>query len=110
MLHIGGNEVIGNYVLQKLEPEERKLGEYVPFVGNPRSQHVIKGRDSVRRHDEKVFVVYTVQIANLAAGVNLKFRKVCLHKDGVEKFGSHDEILQTKIVAYSSPPEIFVNA
>jgi len=57
-----------------------------------------------------VFVVHTVQIANLAAGVNLEFREVCLHKDGVEKFGSHDEILQTKIVAYSSPPEIFVNA
>ena len=67
----------------------------------------------MRQHkplEQQVVVVNVVKLANLAAGVNLEFREVCLHKDGVEKFGSHDEILPTKIVAYSSPPEIFVNA
>jgi len=54
-------------------------------------------------------IVEKVDIADLAAGVELEFGEVSAQQNGVEKLGAHVGILQLENVAYSNLPEIFVN-
>ena len=101
--------MIGNDVLQKIEPEKRELRQYATLVRNTGYQNVIECRDAIRGHEQQALVVHTIHVPDLATGVKFKFGEVSLQNDGVEELGSHEEILQAKIVAYSSWPEIFVN-
>jgi hypothetical protein len=56
-----------------------------------------------------VVASHLVNVAHLAAGEKFKFREICLQENGIESFGSHEESLDVKTVAYSSRSEIFVN-
>src|SRR5690606_17946503 len=48
-----------------IEPEGRQLREHAPLVRDPRAEHVVEGRDAIRRHDEER-VSEIVDVADLA--------------------------------------------
>ena len=51
---IGGDEVVGDDVSEKVEPEERELGEDLAFVGNAAAQDVVEGGDAVGGDEEEL--------------------------------------------------------
>src|ERR1700761_9353908 len=80
--NIGGNEVVGHHVLQEIEPEQRELGEHASFVRDPGSEHVIEGGDAVGSDEQKMIAIDLVNVADLAARVELQFWDV-----GVQQYG-----------------------
>ena len=62
----GAEDMVGNDVLQQIEPEERKLREDAPLVGNRRGQNDVKGRKAVRRDDQQL-VAEIVDVPHLPA-------------------------------------------
>ena len=61
------DHVIGNHVLQQIEPEQRKLRQHAAFVGYSGGQHHVERRQPVRRDDQQP-VAEIVNVAHLAAG------------------------------------------
>src|SRR5580698_10296122 len=68
-IHVGGDEMIGNDVLKKIEPEERNLGENSAFVWDSGCQHVVKGGDAVGGHEQQMVSVQVVDVADLSTGM-----------------------------------------
>ena len=56
-----------------------------------------------------MIVADLVNVTHFAAGKKLKFGEISLEKNGILNFGSHEESLDVKTVAYSSRSENFVN-
>jgi len=109
MLDVGGDHMIGDDVRKEVKPEQGNLGEHPPFMRDAGRQDVVKGRNAVGGYEKKVLIIKVVNVAYLAAGVKFEVGEVSLEKDGIEKFGAHDEILQVRSVAYSSWSGNFVN-
>ena len=66
--HLGrldGKQMVGDRVLEKLEPECGDLREDPALVGNAGAEHVVECRDAVRRHKQQV-VAQGVDVAHLA--------------------------------------------
>jgi hypothetical protein len=96
-------------VLEEIKPEQGNLGQNATLLRNAGSQHVIEGRNPVGSYEQQAIIIQTVNVTDFAAGMKFEFREVGLQENGIEKLGAHASILQLKIVAYSSLPEIFVN-
>lgn len=109
MLDVGGDHMIGDDVRKEVKPEQGNLGEHPPFMRDAGRQDVVKGRNAVGGDEKKVLIIKIVNVAYLATGVKFEVGEVSLEKDGIEKFGAHDEILQVRSVAYSSWSGNFVN-
>ena len=81
LLHIGGDQMVGNDVFQEIEPEQRELGQHPALLRDAGGQHVVERRDAIGGHEQQVIVVDLVKVANLAAGVQLEVGKVGLQKN-----------------------------
>ena len=82
--HIGGGQVIGNRSFQEVEPEQRKLGEHPSLLGNAGCQHIVERRNAIGGNEQQVIGIDVVDIADLAAGMKLKFRKIGLKKNAAD--------------------------
>ncbi len=67
-------------VFEKVEPEERKLSEDLPFVRNSTPQNMIEGRDTVRRDEEELIVRESIDVADLASRGKWEGAEVGLEK------------------------------
>src|SRR6187200_221639 len=66
-------------IAHAFEPERRQLRQDPALVGNPRSEHVVKRRNPVRC-DEQQVVTDAIDVANLAAAMQLQIGEVGLEK------------------------------
>src|SRR5918994_2681856 len=64
---VGENPVFRYKVPEPLEPPHRQGGQHPPLVRDRRSQHMVVGRDPVRRHDEQCagIILRLVEIPDL---------------------------------------------
>ena len=76
--HIRRDEVVGNNVRKKVEPEQRDLAQHASLMRNAGAKHIIEGRNSVCGHEQQLFAVEFVDVANFSASVKLEVREVCL--------------------------------
>jgi hypothetical protein len=87
VLDVGGDEVVGDEVLEEVEPEEGELGEDAALIGNAGAEDMIEGGDAIRGDEEEVGVrigwVDGVDVADFAFGEKGDWGKVC----GEEGFG-----------------------
>jgi hypothetical protein len=58
-------------VFEKIEPEQRNLGQDAALVWNAGRENVVEGRNTVGGHEEKVIGIEVVHVADFAAGVEL---------------------------------------
>ena len=70
LTNIGRHEMVGDYVLHHLKPEERHLGQNDSFLRDGRSKDEVKSRDSVGGNDEKIFIDL-VNVSHLASAEKL---------------------------------------
>src|SRR5580765_3397206 len=89
LVHIGRDEVIGDNVLEEVEPEKRDLGQDLTLVRDPRRQNVVEGRDAVCCHEQQAVVVYFINVANLPAGVQLEVGTFGTQQDGIKNLWAH---------------------
>jgi hypothetical protein len=61
--------MIGDYVLQLLEPEFRERSEHFAFTFDRRWQYAVESRDAIGRDDQQTFIVYFVDVAHFAAAM-----------------------------------------
>ena len=78
LMHIGGRQVVGNDVLQEVEPEQGELGQHSTLLRNAGGQHIIECGDPIGRDEQQMIVVDPVNVANFPAGVQLQVRKVSI--------------------------------
>src|ERR1700674_951473 len=52
----GAEYVVGDYILQQMEPEERKLREDAALVGNRRGQDDVESGEPVRCDDQELVI------------------------------------------------------
>ena len=69
--------MIGNDVLKKIKPKQRKRSEHRAFVWNRVGQHYVKSRDAVANNDQQL-VFDSINISNLAASEKLDTRDIRL--------------------------------
>src|SRR5271169_2031086 len=103
--------MVGNNVLEKIKPEQGKLGQDASLLGDPGGQHVVKGRDAVSGDKQEVIRINLVDVADFAAGVKLKVGNV-----GMEKYARRFRCLYhcLALIGYLSwrnciCPAMFVN-
>ena len=69
---------------QKVEPEERDLGEYFAFAGDAGGEHVIEGGDAIGSDEQQMFAD-GVEVADFAAREQGKAGEIglseCLQRD-----------------------------
>ena len=82
-VHVGSDEMVGDDVLEKVEPEQRDLRQHPPLVRNAGRQHVVEGRDAVGGHEQQVVTIEVIDVADLAAGVQLQFGVVRSQQNGI---------------------------
>jgi hypothetical protein len=58
--------MMGRQIADLAEPERGELREDGALIGNARAEHVVEGRDPIRRHDEKL-LAKVVDVADFAA-------------------------------------------
>lgn len=75
-------EVIGDHVLQLLEPEVRERRKNLALAGNRIAEDHVKGGNAVRGDKQKLVVAHGVAVADLAAVNLLEGRDVRLGKTG----------------------------
>jgi len=63
---VGGDEVVGDYATQEIEPEERHLRQDAALSRDALGQNAIEGRNTIGRDYQKI-VAYAVYVADLAA-------------------------------------------
>src|SRR6266849_8021013 len=88
--------MIGEDVFQKIEPEERKLRQDAPFVGNGSEHDDVEGREAVGGHDEQV-VAQVIDVAHLAARQRRDAREICLLNDFCCRTCVHDHVAPDKV-------------
>ena len=62
----GAQNMVGNHVVQQIEPEQRELCQHAPFVGNGRGHDDIKRRKPVGGDNQQP-VAEIINVADLAA-------------------------------------------
>src|SRR6267378_3232896 len=62
----GVDDVVGNYILQQMEPEKRKLRKDAALVGNRRGKDDVESGEPVRGDDQEL-VVEIVDVADFSA-------------------------------------------
>jgi hypothetical protein len=67
-------------VAQEVEPEDRKLGENAPLIGDARRKNVVECRDAIRGHNQEA-VAEMIHIPNLAARVALQAGEIGVQND-----------------------------
>ncbi len=70
--------MIGNDVLQEVEPEQRELRQHASLLRDAGGQHVIERRDPIGRDEQQVIVIDLVNVANFPAGVQLQVGKISI--------------------------------
>ena len=76
--HIGGCEMVGHDFLEKIEPEQRNLCQYLSLLGDAGSEDIIESRNAIGRNKEQMFVADLVDVSNFAAGIKFQVRKIGL--------------------------------
>ena len=69
-VHVGSDEMIRNDILEEVEPEQRDL-RHPALVRDASRQHIIEGGDAVGGHEQQVVAIKVINVAHLAAGVQL---------------------------------------
>ncbi len=87
--YVGRDQMIGNDILQEVEPEQRHLREHSALVRNAGGQHIVERGDAVGRHEQQVLAVQIVDVANLAAGEKVEVFVVGFKQNGIENFWAH---------------------
>ena len=77
-----GDEVVRDDGLEEVEPEERELGENLPFVGYSAAKDMVEGGDAVAGDEEELIAGESVDVAHLAAccegkAAEIGFEKCC---------------------------------
>ena len=83
LLYVGRCQMVGDDVLQEVEPEQRKLRQHSSLLRDAGGEHVIERRDPVSCDEEQVIVVDAVNVANFPAGVKLQVGKVGIQENVV---------------------------
>src|ERR1019366_1401067 len=81
LVHVGGDEVVGDDALEELEPEKRELRQHSSLLRYAGRQHIVECRDAIGRHEEQMFVTNLVKVANFSAGVEFQTGKVGVQED-----------------------------
>ena len=74
-------DVVRHHVLQEVEPEEGKLGEDAPLVGDRRRKHDVEGADAIRGDDEQA-IAEIVDVADFSAPPEGQLGNPALHQRG----------------------------
>ena len=82
--------MVGHQVAKKLKPEKRNLGQHPALVRDAGGQHVVKRGNAIGGHEQQTVLIQMVNVAHLAAGVQLQFGEVGLQQNGVEKLRVHE--------------------
>src|SRR5208282_3729593 len=83
LVHVDGDEVVGNDVGQVIEPEQGNLAQDASLVGDARGQDVVESRNAVGGDEKQLLVANGIDVTDLAAGVKVEIREVSLQEDGV---------------------------
>src|ERR1700683_3609218 len=78
LVHLGGDQMVGDDVGKIIEPEQGKLAEDVPLLGNAGGQNVVEGGDAIGGDKKQLLVADAIHVAHLAAGVELEIGEVSL--------------------------------
>ncbi len=70
------DQMVGHDIAEKLEPEQRYLGQDVAFMGNAGGQHIVEGGNAVRGHEKQMLAAQAVHVAHFAAGIEFEVREV----------------------------------
>ena len=77
--------MVGDDVLQELEPKKRQLRQNAPFAGNARRKHIVECRDAVSGDEQQaVFFRQAIDVTHFSAGMQLQPGNLCLQNDGIE--------------------------
>src|SRR6185437_6826036 len=82
LVHISRDEMVLNYLLEEIKPEKWELREHPAFFRDAGAQHVIKSGNSVCGNKQKLSV-QRVQVAYLAAGVQIEIGKISLEENSI---------------------------
>ena len=74
--NIGGREMVGNDFFQEIEPEKRELRKNAPLFRDSSCEHVVERRDAIGGDEKQMIGIDAVNVADFAAGMKFKFRKV----------------------------------
>jgi len=87
LIHLRRQKMRWRQVAQKVEPENRELGQHFALVRDAGGQNVVESRDAVGGDDEK-FVAHAIDIAHFAASMKISARKIRFQNDRV-LYGMH---------------------
>ena len=88
---VGGDQVVGDHVLQKLKPEQRNLGENLAFARDSAAQHVIEGGNPVACHQQQR-AVHVIKVAHFATP-----QQRCRSQVGFEECGQRRAFQESKL-------------
>src|SRR5579864_8855628 len=80
--------MVWNHVLQELEPEDGKLGEHLPLIGNAGRQHAIESRDPVRS-DQNQLAIGLIDVSDFSPEKNFYSVKFCSREDWNRTYIDH---------------------
>ena len=108
--YVGSDEMVGNEVSEKVEPEQGDLREHAALMRNAGCQHVVECGDAIGGNKEQVVAVEIVDVSDFAAGEKFQICVAGFEENGVEDVRAHDvESNREKTVAYSIRASGFVN-
>ena len=88
--YVGSHQMVGDKVLEKVEPEQGDLGEDAALMRDAGRQYIVERGDAVGGDEEQVVAVEVVDVANFAAGEEFEICVAGFKKNGVEDVWAHD--------------------
>ena len=76
LVDIGGDQVVRNDVGEVVEPEQGNLAQHASLMRDAGGQNVVESGNTVGGHKKQLLVADAVDVAHLAAGVELEIREV----------------------------------
>ncbi len=80
-VHVGRDKMVGDDVLEEIEPEQRQLGQNPALVRDAGGQHIVECGDPVGGNEEQVVAVQVVNVADLAAREQVEVLVVGLEEE-----------------------------
>ena len=91
LVHVGSDEVVGNNVPEKIEPEQGNLGQDLSFVGNASREDVVERGNAIGCHKQETVAIETVNVSDLPAGMKLEILEFGAQQDGIEDLWAHGQ-------------------
>ena len=80
LVHVGGDQVVGDDVLQEIEPEQGELGQHAALLRDAGGQHIVEGGDAVGGDEEQMIVTDQIKVADFPAGEKLQAGKISMQE------------------------------